>query len=70
MIANTSGFLELENLGSINKNLGLGEWILIYYWKLQLKAFSLGIYKRIRKRDIITTIRGSIILIHFYVRSF
>ena len=62
MIANTSGFLELENLGSINKNLGLGEWILIYYWKLQLKkAFSLGIYKTYqKKRDVITTIRGSI----------
>jgi len=62
MIANTSGFLELENLGSINRNLGLGEWILIYYWKLQLKkAFSLGIYKTYqKKRDIISTIRGAI----------
>lgn len=62
MIANTSGFLELEELGSINKNLGLGEWILIYYWKLQLKkAFYLGIYKTYQKKiETITTIRGSI----------
>ena len=62
MIANTSGFLELENLGSINKNLGLGEWILIYYWKLQLKkAFSLGIYKTYqKKKENLTFIKGSI----------
>lgn len=72
MIANTSGFLELENLGSINKNLGLGEWILIYYWKLQLKkAFSLGIYKTYqKKRDIITTIRGSININSFLRKEF
>jgi 5-methylcytosine-specific restriction endonuclease McrBC regulatory subunit McrC len=62
MIANTSGFLELENLGSINKDLGLGEWILTYYWKLQLKkAFSLGIYKTYqKKRESLTSIKGSI----------
>ena len=62
MIANTSGFLELENFGSINENLGLGEWILIYYWKLQLKkAFSLGIYKTYeKKKESLTSIRGSI----------
>lgn len=62
MIANTSGFLELENFGSINKNLGLGEWILTYYWKLQLKkAFSLGIYKTYqKKKDNLTSIKGSI----------
>lgn len=72
MIANTSGFLELENLGSINKNLGLGEWILIYYWKLQLKkAFSLGIYKTYqKKRDVITTIRGSININSFLRKEF
>ncbi len=62
MIANTSGFLELENLGSINKNLGLGEWILTYYWKLQLKkAFALGIYKTYqKKKGNLTSIKGEI----------
>jgi len=62
MIANTSGFLELENLGSINKDLGLGEWILAYYWKLQLKkAFSLGIYKTYqKKKESLNSIKGSI----------
>lgn len=62
MIANTSGFLELENHGAINKDLGLGEWILVYYWKLQLKrAYSLGIYKTYRKRkEELPYIRGAI----------
>lgn len=62
MIANTSGFLELENLGSINKNLGLGEWILTYYWKLQLKkAFSLGLYKTYqKKKENLTSVKGAI----------
>lgn len=62
MIANTSGFLELENLGSINKNLGLGEWILTYYWKLQLKkAFSLGLYKTYqKKKENLASVKGAI----------
>ena len=62
MIANTSGFLELENFGVIDKDLGLGEWILIYYWKLQLKkAFVLGLYKTYqRKKENLSTVRGSI----------
>lgn len=70
MIANTSGFLELENFGSINKNLGLGEWILTYYWKLQLKkAFSLGIYKTYhKKKQHLTSIKGAID-INSYIRK-
>jgi len=62
MIANSSGFLELENLGAIDKNLGLGEWVMIYYWKLQLKkAFSLGLYKTYqKKKENLSTIRGNI----------
>ena len=70
MIANTSGFLEFENLGSINKNLGLGEWILTYYWKLQLKkAFSLGIYKTFqKKKESLNSIKGSID-INSYIRK-
>jgi len=62
MIASTSGFLEFEKLGSINKDLVLGEWILIYYCKLQLKkAFSFGIYKTYqKKKDSLTSIKGSI----------
>lgn len=70
MIANTSGFLELENLGSINKKLGLGEWILTYYWKLQLKkAFSLGIYKTYKKKkENLTSVKGAID-INFFMKK-
>lgn len=62
MIASTSGFIELENMGSINQSLGLGEWIIIYYWKLQLKkAFSLGIYKTYEgNRSNTSVIKGNI----------
>lgn len=72
MIANTSGFLELENLGSINKNLGLGEWILTYYWKLQLKkAFSLGLYKTYqKKKENLTSIKGSIDINSFIKKEY
>jgi len=60
MIASSSGFLELENLGTIDKDVGLGEWLLIYYWKIQLKkAFALGMYKAYQeKTDNISTLRG------------
>ena len=62
MIANASGFLELENFGSIDNKLGLGEWILTYYWKLQLKkAFALGLYKTYqKKKENLSTVRGRI----------
>ncbi len=72
MIANTSGFLELENLGSINENLGLGEWILTYYWKLQLKkAFALGIYKTYqKKKDNLTSIKGKIDINSYLKKSY
>lgn len=62
MIANTSGFIELENLGGINRGKGLGEWMLILYWKMHLKrAFSQGLYKNYKaKKEAISTIRGSI----------
>jgi len=62
MIANASGFLELENFGSIDHKLGLGEWILTYYWKLQLKkAFALGLYKTYqKKKENLSTVRGRI----------
>ena len=72
MLANTSGFLEFENLGSINENLGLGEWILIYYWKLQLKkAFSLGIYKTYqKKKESLTSIKGSIDINNYVSKTY
>jgi 5-methylcytosine-specific restriction enzyme subunit McrC len=62
MIANTSGFIELENFGSISNQFGLGQWILLLYWKNRLKrAFAQGIYKTYqKKREILTTIRGTI----------
>ena len=62
MIASSSGFLELENLGNINNSVGLGEWILIYYWKIQLKkAFSFGIYKSYKGKSAnLSTVRGNI----------
>lgn len=62
MIANTSGFIELENFGGKNNDLGLGEWILILYWKMQLKrAFSHGMYKSYKYiTEEISTVKGSI----------
>ncbi len=62
MIANTSGFLELENFGDIDKECGIGEWILIYYWRLLLKkAFSLGLYKTYQHRkENLHTVKGVI----------
>ncbi len=62
MIANTSGFIELERFGGLNNDIGLGEWILIIYWKMQLKkAFAHGLYKTYRqKKESITTVKGSI----------
>ena len=64
MIASSSGFLELENLGGFSNSdeLALGEWILIYYWKIQLKkTFSLGLYKTYQtKKDNLPCVRGRI----------
>ena len=62
MIASSSGFLELEKMGSFDGKVGIGEWILIYYWKIQLKkAFALGMYKTYQqKSDSLSAIRGSI----------
>lgn len=62
MIANTSGFIELENFGGKSSDIGLGEWILILYWKMQLKrAFAHGLYKTYKKKtEEISTIRGTI----------
>ena len=70
MIASSSGFLELENLGNINNSVGLGEWILIYYWKIQLKkAFSFGMYKSYKGKSAnLSTVRGNI-NINSYIRK-
>jgi 5-methylcytosine-specific restriction enzyme subunit McrC len=72
MIANASGFLELENLGSIERDFGLGEWILTYYWKLQLKkAFALGIYKTYsKKEENLSSVRGNININSFLKKEF
>ena len=70
MIASSSGFLELENLGNINNSVGLGEWLLIYYWKIQLKkAFSLGMYKSYKEKNAnLSIVRGNI-NINSYIRK-
>jgi 5-methylcytosine-specific restriction endonuclease McrBC regulatory subunit McrC len=62
MIASTSGFIELENFGDISEEKGIGEWILLLYWKNKLKhAFSQGIYKTYhKKRENLSTVRGNI----------
>lgn len=67
MIANTSGFIELENFGSISNNKGLGEWILLLYWKNHLKhAFTKGIYKFYKKKkENLSTVRGAIDINHW-----
>ena len=72
MIANTSGFIELENFGSISNKKGLGEWILLLYWKNCLKhAFARGIYKTYKKqRENLTTVRGSIDINHWIKKEY
>lgn len=67
MISNTSGFIELENFGSISNKKGLGEWILLLYWKNCLKlAFAQGIFKTYqKKRENLATVRGSIDINHW-----
>jgi len=72
MIANTSGFIELENFGGKNDDLGLGEWILILYWKMRLKkAFTMGMYKNYKTiSEEIPTIRGSIDINSFIKKPF
>jgi len=72
MIANTSGFIELENFGGKNNDLGLGEWILILYWKMQLKkAFAHGMYKTYKHiTEEISTVRGSIDINAFIKKPF
>ena len=67
MIASTSGFIELENFGNVSEEKGLGEWILILFWKNCLKrAFAQGIYKTYqKKRENLSTVRGSIDINHW-----
>ena len=62
MIANADGFLEYENMGSIDKNASLGEWLLIYLWKIKLKkASSLGMYKSYENfKDDLLFVKGKI----------
>jgi hypothetical protein len=62
MIASACGFIELEKLGAIDYDLGLAEWVLLYYFKLQLKkALAKGLYKTYStKRENLSTIRGTI----------
>ena len=43
IIADADGFLEIDNLGAINKQ-GNNHWLLQYYWVIKLKkAFRLGL---------------------------
>lgn len=72
MIANTSGFIELERFGSLSNNEGLGEWILLLYWRNCLKkAFANGIYKTYqKKRENLNTVRGSIDINHWMNKSY
>jgi len=62
MIASSEGFLEFENFGNLDKNVGIAEWLLIYYWKIKLKsAFRLGLYKTYKeKNEELSSIRGRI----------
>ena len=62
MIASSEGFLEFEDLGSVNQKIGIAEWLLIYYWKIKLKsAFRLGLYKTYKeKKEVLSSIKGKI----------
>jgi len=62
MIASSEGFLEFENFGNLDNNVGIAEWLLIYYWKIKLKsAFRLGLYKTYKeKNEELSSIRGRI----------
>ena len=64
MIANAEGFLEYEDLGSLEKDAAdsLGEWMLVYLWKQKLKkAAALGMYKSYEERkEELRGVKGSV----------
>jgi len=62
MIASADGFLEYEDMGGLDTNTSLGEWILVYLWKIKLKkATALGMYKSYENfSEDLRTIKGSI----------
>jgi 5-methylcytosine-specific restriction endonuclease McrBC regulatory subunit McrC len=62
MIAGADGFLEYEDMGGLDTNTSLGEWLLVYLWKIKLKkATALGMYKSYENfTEDLRTIKGSI----------
>jgi len=68
MIASSEGFLEYEDFGQKDKDLGLAEWLLIYYWKVLLKkAFRLGLYKSYSEiENDLSSLRGRVDFAHIH----
>lgn len=66
IIADADGFLEIDNLGTINKQ-GNNHWLLQYYWVIKLKkAFRLGLPKVYEKQTTISSIvKGNIDVAYF-----
>lgn len=66
IIADADGFLEIDNLGAINKQ-GNNHWLLQYYWVIKLKkAFRLGLPKVYEKHTAISSkVKGKIDVVHF-----
>src|SRR5690606_471447 len=66
IIADADGFLEIDNLGAINKQ-GNNHWLLQYYWTIKLKkAFRLGVPKIYEKQTSISArVKGNIDVAYF-----
>lgn len=66
IIADADGFLEIDNLGAINKA-GNNHWLLQYYWTIKLKkAFRLGVPKVYEKQTSISArVKGNIDVAYF-----
>jgi len=66
LIADTDGFLEIENFGNV-ENEGLIEWLLIILWKSKLrKAYRLGLPKEyVSINEFLPRIRGNLNINNF-----
>lgn len=70
IIADTDGFLTLEDYGSSSESTGY-EWLLVYLWKIKLKkAFRLGLPKEyVTKNERLNKVKGNINVLDYYINN-
>lgn len=69
IIADTDGFLELEDMGGSGEHDDQGSnWLLAYFWNIKFKrAYRLGVPKAyVTRRDRLSRVRGSIDVVDYY----